>query len=368
MKRIKILNYQVGLVFREGDFVGVLTEGTHWLWLNEKVRVYDRVDAFSAPIDLDIMLQNSMLASLLHVVEVKDNEIVLVYRNGNYKYLLTPSVGKYAFWKGIVEYTFQTIDLNQLEIEDQVERSILMRHEFRPYINMPLIEPYEQGLLIVEGQLERKLMPGNYYFWKNSRSIEVKKADMRAMQMEVSGQEILTKDKAALRVNFYLQYQIVDVEKALLETKDFAKQLYLLMQMAVREYVGTMSLDELLSKKEAIQTFVLEAAAGKATEMGIQLLNAGIRDIILPGEVREIMNQVLIAEKKAQANTIMRREETASTRSLLNTAKLMEDNAMLLKLKEMEYVERIAEKINSITVAGGGQIVEQLKEIFVVEK
>lgn len=368
MKRIKIYSYQVGLVFRDGDFVGVLTEGTHWLWLNEKVRIYDRVGAFSAPIDLDILLQNPKLEALLDVVEVKDNEIVLVYRNGNYKQLLTSVIGKYAFWKGIVQYEFQTIDVNQLEARNDIERSILMRHEFRPYITMPLIEPYEQGLLIVEGQLERKLMPGNYYFWKNGQSIEVKKADLRAMQMEVSGQEILTKDKAALRVNFYLQYRIVNIEKAVLETKDLAKQLYLLMQMAVREYVGTMTLDELLSKKEAIQSYVLEAASSKANEMGIQLLNAGIRDIILPGEVREIMNQVLIAEKKAQANTIMRREETASTRSLLNTAKLMEDNAMLLKLKEMEYVERIAEKINSITVAGGGLIVEQLKEIFVVEK
>ena len=76
------------------------------------------------------------------------------------------------------------------------------------------------------------------------------------------------------------------------------------------------------------------------------------------------MNQVLVAEKKAQANTIMRREETASTRSLLNTARLMEDNAMLWKLKEMEYVEKIADKINSISVGGNGKLLEQLKDIF----
>ena len=88
----------------------------------------------------------------------------------------------------------------------------------------------------------------------------------------------------------------------------------------------------------------------------------------MPGDVKEIMNQVLVAEKKAQANTIMRREETASTRSLLNTAKLMENNAMLWKLKEMEYVEKIADKVNTISVSGGGQVLEQLKEIFGAEK
>jgi hypothetical protein len=84
-----------------------------------------------------------------------------------------------------------------------------------------------------------------------------------------------------------------------------------------------------------------------------------------PGDVKEIMNQVLIAEKRAQANIITRREETASTRSLLNTAKLMEENAMLMKIKEMEYVEKIAEKIHTISLSGGGQIVDQLKALFV---
>jgi hypothetical protein len=64
----------------------------------------------------------------------------------------------------------------------------------------------------------------------------------------------------------------------------------------------------------------------------------------------------------------MRREETASTRSLLNTAKLMEENSMLFKLKEMEYVEKIADKINSISLSGGNQIIDQLKDIFVPKK
>ena len=80
------------------------------------------------------------------------------------------------------------------------------------------------------------------------------------------------------------------------------------------------------------------------------------------------MSKVLVAEKTAQANSIMRREETASTRSLLNTAKLMEDNAMLWKLKEMEYVEKIADKIGEITVNGNSALVDQLKQIFATQK
>ena len=114
--------------------------------------------------------------------------------------------------------------------------------------------------------------------------------------------------------------------------------------------------------------FILQRVKEKAEALGIEVIGFGIRDVILPGDVKEIMNQVLIAEKKAQANTIMRREETASTRSLLNTAKLMEENAMLFKLKEMEYVEKIAENINNISLSGGSQIVDQLKQFFVPEK
>ena len=75
--------------------------------------------------------------------------------------------------------------------------------------------------------------------------------------------------------------------------------------------------------------------------------------------------KLLLQDNLAQANIIMRREETASTRSLLNTAKLMEENAMLWKLKEMEYVEKIAEKISNISVSGNGVLIEQLKGIFV---
>lgn len=79
--------------------------------------------------------------------------------------------------------------------------------------------------------------------------------------------------------------------------------------------------------------------------MAVTALNCGIRDVILTGEMKDIMNQGLVAQKKVQANVIARREETASTRSLLNTAKLIEENDMLYKLKEMEYVEKITDKI-----------------------
>jgi regulator of protease activity HflC (stomatin/prohibitin superfamily) len=135
-------------------------------------------------------------------------------------------------------------------------------------------------------------------------------------------------------------------------------------QLGLREQVAILTLDELLDKREALSESILSVIGPKAETMGCKVLDCGIRDIILPGDVKDIMNQVLVAEKRAQANVIMRREETASTRSLLNTAKLMEENTMLYKLKEMEYVEKIAEKINTISVNGSGDLIGQLKQIF----
>lgn len=78
-----------------------------------------------------------------------------------------------------------------------------------------------------------------------------------------------------------------------------------------------------------------------------------MKDVILPGEMKEILNRVVEAEKVAQANLIKRREETAATRSLLNTARLMDENPTLMRLKELETLEKVTAKIDKLTVYGG---------------
>jgi len=309
------------------------------------------------------LLTNIAFTNLVHLVDVADNELALVYRNQNFKSVLT--AGKHAIWKGLSSYTFEKVNISNIEIEGSIDRNLLEKAPLASYIRAFKVESFEQALLFIDGKFDKILEAGNYMYWKNATTITVVKTDMRQLNLEVVGQEILTKDKAQLRINFSVQYKVADIIKALLENKDFDKQLYIIMQLALRESIGLMTFDELMESKEKIATQVMDITLAKAADLGIKLINCGVKDIILPGDVKEIMNQVLIAEKRAQANTITRREETASTRSLLNTAKLMEENAMLYKLKEMEYVEKIAEKINNISLSGSGQIVDQLKQIFV---
>jgi hypothetical protein len=366
MKKVRINAGFVGLVFKRNNYNRVITQGSYWLGTSELVNVYDLSKAFYPAIDLNLLLKDENLAALLTIIEVSDNEIVLQFINGNYKSILQP--GRYAFWKGLNSYEFIKVDLSKIEITEEISMNLIVKPEILQFVRVFSVESYEKGILIVNGKIEKVIETGVYYFWKNLIPIVVLKADLRQQQLEISGQEILTKDKINIRMNFFTRFKVVNIEKALLENKEFEKQLYILMQLTLREYTGNFSLDEILEKKESIAENVLKAVKVKAETLGIEVVDCGVRDIILPGDVKEIMNQVLIAEKKAQANIITRREETASTRSLLNTAKLMEDNAMLFKLKEMEYVEKIADKINNISISGNSQVLDQLKTIFSTSK
>lgn len=362
MKKITITPGNIAIVSRKGVFQDLLHEGEYWLSFRDRVEEYLLSHPFTPSTPLNILLKHKVLADALHVVDVADTELVLHYEDGRFLTVLKP--GRYAYWKGLIDYRWERYDVSDYAVDNDFPRHLLMEHEVLPYLRVYVVESYEAGLLYVNGKFDRMLEPGIYHFWKNATALAVLKTDMRQQQLEISGQEILTQDKASLRINANLMYKVVDAQKALAENKGYDKLLYSQAQLALREYIGSLTLDELLEQKATVGSFLLEKLQPKAAALGLELCDCGIRDVILPGDVKEIMNRVLIAQKSAQANVITRREETASTRSLLNTAKLMEDNDMLYKLKEMEYVEKIAEKINSISVSGGGQIVDQLKTIF----
>jgi len=364
MKTVRIQALQIGLVFKHGGYQKMLSAGNHWVWSNETVHVYNQGELLqNPPCDLAVLLAYPEVAAALDVVEIKDNEIALQYENGLFRTILQK--GRWAYWNGVKHYEYIKTDLSQLDIPANIDLVSLMPQPLSAFVRTFTVEAHEKGALFIDWKFDRVLTAGTYYWWKNNTPIHVMKVDTRQQQMEVSGQEILTKDKASLRLSFFVQYQVQDVLKALVDNKDYDKQLYVAVQLALREYIGGLTLDEILDKKGELARFILNATAAKAAQLGVELRNGGVRDIILPGDMRDMMNQVLMAEKKAQANSIMRREETASTRSLLNTAKLMEDNEMLWTLKEMEYVEKIADKISSISVSNDGFMVDQLKQLFV---
>src|SRR5687768_15694538 len=183
MKKVKVNAYQVALVFKRGVYQRLLTEGTYWLW-NENAYGYDITKPFVAPIELNILLQDSLLANALHVVEVNDNEIVLHYENGLLKQVLT--AGRYTFWKSVIRHEFVKADISKIDIADNIGRSLLSKAPLNAWVRMSEVQNYEKALLFVEGRYVKVLEPGMYYWWKNSISINVARVDMRQQQLERS--------------------------------------------------------------------------------------------------------------------------------------------------------------------------------------
>jgi regulator of protease activity HflC (stomatin/prohibitin superfamily) len=208
-------------------------------------------------------------------------------------------------------------------------------------------------LLIVDGEFAKVLEPGLHAFWKFQRALQIESVDRRVQAMEVTGQEILTRDKVSLRVNLTALWQVLDAVKARGAFTSFTELVYKELQFALRETVGARTLDELLGDKGMLDREIGDAVRAKVEEQGFAIRSVGVKDVILPGEMKTILNQVVEAEKIAQANLIKRREETAATRSLLNTARLMDDTPTLLRLKELETLEKVTEKIDKLTVFGG---------------
>ncbi|SFM38079.1 SPFH domain / Band 7 family protein [Paenibacillus sp. 1_12] len=362
LKKVTIQADERGLLFHKGSYVKKLMLGTYHflLWSKSTVVVLNIAKPFNVDgKDLKLFLHDEDLVRELDIVRVQDHEYVLHYEDGQFVQLLKPGV--YAFWNILKKHTFLHTDIRRPELPVEVNRSIIPK--LTANVLSYEIASYESGFLFYDQVLQRELSPGKYYFWRGPVSTMVKTIDLRQQQMDLIGQEIMTEDKVTLRLNFFCQYKIVKPSRAL-EMKSYDEQIHIQLQLTLREYVGALKLDDLLKRKEDVATFVLSRLREKGEELGVQFLSAGVKDVVLPGEMRDILNTVLLAEKRAQANLITRREETASTRSLLNTAKLMDENQTLFRLKELEFLEKICEKIGSISLTGGGDLLERLNSLL----
>lgn len=348
---------QRGLLFKNGKYIGLLTDGKYRTFGGKEIEVLELSDAIeSAYCALDTLLADPAVAENASVIEVAEETLALHYVNGQFREPLC--AGKYAFWTVYDRHEFHVVDLSTPEVDAAVATYVFSKLPAWYYTKIEVAQ-YQKARLYFDQKFVRVLDAGTYYFWKTPTRVDVGFVDTRLTQMNVTGQEILTLDKVSVRINFVCNYRVVDYVRVQTEIDDFAEQLHVAAQLALREYVGRYKLDDILEQKEQLTRFVFDKLKEKEDTLFVEIVDAGVKDIILPGEIREIMNTVLVAEKRAQANVITRREEVASTRSLLNTAKLMEENQTLYKLKELEYVERICENVGHITL-GGGDVLTQL--------
>lgn len=349
-------NHRV-LVTRDGIFTDILTAGRHAVKRRGTLfNWFDLADGrFVSEHEKPLFRANPALASA-HLTEVTatDTELVVVSRNGQVTHVVMPST-RLVLWTDAGPWVTDRIDVSGDLAVNRTLAMRLMQAGKTLALTAFKVDTGMVGLLFVDGAFDRTLDAGSHWFWKAGRVTTMKTVDMRQRTHEVTGQEILTRDRVTVRVNLSAEFRVTDAVLATTATNDFVETLHRSLQLAFRKSLGTKTLDELLGDKAAISA---EAAAAVRTEMiklGVEVGDIALKDVILPGEMRDILNTVVAAQKEAEANVIRRREETNATRSLLNTAKVMAENPVMLRLKELEALEVVAGKVDKLTVHNGTQ-------------
>jgi regulator of protease activity HflC (stomatin/prohibitin superfamily) len=359
MLRVTVNDGERGLLVRNGNLIRVLEPGRHTLFdpLAQLAVEICKVVRAELPIDRYNVIKAErpdLAANLFEAVETRADELAVVSLDGRPVQLLGPWQAR-VYWKVATSVTVERIDTATDPRVAPRHLTLLDRARI-PYLTETVVENHEAGLLTIEGRLVARLPPGRHAYWTVNRKVEVKRIDLRPQSVEITAQEILTKDRIALRVTLTAFRRIADPEHAVAATNDVDAWLYRLIQFAIREAVAGRTLDEVLSARGALDAELRDFVRARLGETGIEVMDLGVKDVILPGEIRELVNKVVEAERTAKANLIRRQEETAATRSLLNTARLMEDNPLLLRLKELESLEKLVEKVGRIDLhAGEGQ-------------
>lgn len=363
----RVLRSQRGLRYRYGEFRGLLQPGRYWffsrLWSRERDHV-GIVDTLLTRFDasrLDVMLENAGLRAELEVVDLPDSERAVVWRQDRVWAVLGP--GRHAFWRSPYRLRIERFNIADfwLNLPAADLEAVAALPGVSRWLSAIDVAEHERALLLRNGKLVETLGPGRYLYWSGAGKVAIRPVDQRDQQADVAGQEIMTRDKVTLRLNALLQYRVIDAERAATSVADYSQALYREAQLALRAAVGARSLDDLLADKDAIGGEVRAALAERAQAIGVEVRSVGVKDIILPGDMKAILNRVIEAEKQAQANLIQRREETAAARSQANTAKLLQDNPQLARLRELELLQEILRGSNATFVFGNADVLEQMR-------
>jgi regulator of protease activity HflC (stomatin/prohibitin superfamily) len=354
--RILVKEHQRALLFDKGRFIRVLQPGVYHVWNLFGDLAYEVHDvttlAFSSPY-LDTLLKQhpDVVAQHFFVADVADQQVAILSVDGKVYTVLPPGT-RQLYWKTLRDIAMELVNIAET-CEIPKEKLPMLARLNSPHILSQIVPESSVGLLFVDGKLAKTLPPGLYGFWRTGRNIQCETIDTRLQQVDVTGQELLTKDRISLRVTLTCWFVVADPVKAKTSVSHYADHLYKEVQFGVREAVSVKTLDELLDDKDSLNPVVFEYVRAKLKEIGIEVRSVGVKDLILPGDMREMVNKVIEAKKLAEANQIKRREEVAATRSLLNTAKIIDDHPILLRLKELETLEKMAEQIQNLHVYGG---------------
>lgn len=344
VRRTRIKQGERGLVWREGDFEEALGPGVHWRFDPAGAVRVEKIPV-GAPwfehADLDAVVRSGRVPVGLETLNLVAGRRALVWIDGRFARALGP--GFYAWWSGVREVRVETFD-----VADNDGRLLhpdldaVLDGDVSGRIAAFTVPAGSRTAFFKNGGFVRLLPPGRYAWWDGAGDNSFVPIDERETTLDIGGQELLTADKLAIRLNASLSIRVADAERFLSAAVDARQALYREAQLVIRAMVGGRDLDGLLEGKERLAAEMEAAIGSKAGEYGFAVASFGIRDIILPGEIRNILIKVTEARKAAEAAMIARREETAAMRHQANTARMLAENPVLMRLRELETVERIA--------------------------
>jgi regulator of protease activity HflC (stomatin/prohibitin superfamily) len=208
---------------------------------------------------------------------------------------------------------------------------------------------YERGLLYREGRLEKVLEPGRYRFGI-LQVVDVVKVSLREMSHVIAGQGILTADRIEVRISLVAQYRVTDPVRAINAVENYIEQLHQELQLALRDAIAGRTLDQVLDNRLEMAAELLQLTTEPAQRYGVTLSRVGIRDVILPGEVRQVMMQEVEADRAGRAELVRARHEVAAARARANTAKVLSENPEVARLQEIEALMNLAGKSGNVVL------------------
>ncbi|MEM1183284.1 MAG: slipin family protein [Acidobacteriota bacterium] len=355
----RLQDHERGLVWLDGRLDRAFGGGLHAWWRGLFEVRHETFSTHSVVLEhrnLEVIASSRALEADSQTLEIRDGQRVLAWVDGCFHRVLDP--GRHILWTATRQLRLETVEVaDGYFAHPELEAILSAASEAFDKVSIPA---EHQGLAYRDGRLDRTLAPGLHAFWRGIAQLEVQAVDLREQMLDILGQDVMTADKVTLRLNAVVTYRVADARAAAQATGDSAQALYREAQLALRTVVGGRSLDALLSEKEQVTAELDGTVSSKASTLGLEVLSLGLRDLILPGEMKSLMNRVTEAQKAAEANLIARREETQAMRSQANTARIFESNPTLMKLRELEVLEKVAERADLKVVLGEGGLADRL--------
>jgi regulator of protease activity HflC (stomatin/prohibitin superfamily) len=366
--QIEIMTNERAFLIEDGRPVKYLAPGVHRVWSAFKQVRVEKISTINLLAELDEARLALVPSADLQVVSLAQHERGLVTKRG--KAALWLGAGVHQVWtvdRQVDRATGAVTPLVEVKVFDTsvvetkpLPTDVAALAKARDYVEVIASEG-NVAVRYVDGQLDAVLPAGRHAAWNTVRTVVLSVIDLRERVLAVNGQDVMTKDRVSLRLNLSATFKVKDAKRLAVVARAPDDVVYLAMQLAAREAVTTRTLDELLGLRDELSKVMTPAVRERAEGVGLELMELGVKDVILPGEMKDLLNKVIQAQKEAEANVILRREETAATRSMAQTAKVLSENPLLVRLKELEAYKELAAKVGQVHLVLGDGALDKLQ-------